>query len=168
MLIMKNIKAYYTILVLATIVGGITLNSCEKTVYEIGTETSKLEGIHGSWNISTVMQIDEASPLKDEMDLSQFFIIPGQAALSLTFDSQKLEYSTVSGGGKNPFGDKGSWEFDDVKYPSYLTMYSDEGDTIVMGLGQTIRPTDPNLYLNQQKTCEGTAVLTYQYIFDRK
>ena len=165
---MKRIKAYYALVVLVTIIGTVFLNSCEKKVYEIGTETSKLEGIHGSWNIATVMQIDEASPLKDEMDLSQYFIIPGQPVLSLTFDSENLKYNTVSGGGKNPFGDNGSWAFDDVKYPSYLTMYSDAGDTIVMGLGQTIRPTDANLYLNQQKTCEGTAVLTYQYIFDRK
>lgn len=165
---MRKLKTYSAIFILAAIIGGVTLNSCEKTVYEIGEETSKLEGIHGSWDITAVTQIDEASPLKDEMDLSRFFIIPGETPLSVTFDSDNLLYTTVSGGGKNPFGDKGSWAFDDVKYPSYVSMYSDAGDTVVMGLGQTIRPTDANLYLNQQKSCEGTVVLTYQYIFDRK
>lgn len=164
---MKIQKIHITFIALA-IIGLVSLYSCEKKVYEIGEETSKLEGINGSWSITGVTQIDDASPLKDEMDLSRFFIIPGQEPLSVTFDSENLLYSTVSGGGKNPFGDKGSWAFDDVKYPSYLTMYSDAGDTVVVGLGQTIRPTDANLFLNQQKSCEGTVVLTYQYIFDRK
>jgi hypothetical protein len=158
----------YTSIVLLSLIGLVTLYSCEKTVYEIGDPVSKLEGINGSWSITGVTQIDEASPLKDEMDLSKFFIVPGETALLITFNSTDLTYEVIPGTGKNPFGDGGLWAFDDPSYPSVVNLYSVSGDTLVMGLGQTIRPTDANLFLNQQKTCEGTPVTTYQYIFDRK
>lgn len=165
---MRKVKQIIILSLLVGFAGVLSLVSCEKEVYEIGTETSKLDGIQGTWEIVAVTQIDEASPLKDEMDLSRFFIIPGEPVLSISFDSENLLYNTTSGGGKNPFGEKGSWAFDDVRYPSYVSLYSDMGDTIVMGLGQTIKPTDTQLYLNQQKSCEQTIVLTYQYIFNRK
>ncbi len=147
---------------------GVSFHSCTKPVYEIGDPVSKLEGINGTWNISAVTQIDEASPLKDELDLSRFFVIPGEPALSLTFTSSDLTYSVIPGSGKNPFGEGGTWAFDDPSYPAYINLYSTAGDTVVVGLGQTIRPTDSQLFLDQQKKCAETAVTTYLYIFDRK
>ena len=165
---MKRFNIYTATIVLMAFIGFVSLNSCEKKVYEIGEPTSKLEGINGAWNISGVTQIDEASPLKDEMDLDRFFIIPGEPALAITFNSADLTYSVVPGSGKNPFGDGGDWTFDDPNFPSSLTLYSTGGDTIVVGLGQTIKPTDSNLFLNQQRFCDDAPVTTYQYIFDRK
>lgn len=165
---MKKLYKYWIASIAMGLFVAITFNSCEKKVYEIGTPTSKLDGINGAWNISAVTQIDEASPLKDEMDLSRFFIAPGEPALSLTFNSSDFTYTVIPGTGKNPFGESGKWAFDDVNYPSNVSLYSLTGDTVVMGLGRTIRPTDSSLFLNQQRTCEGTPVTTYQYIFDRK
>lgn len=164
---MKIQKIHIAFISLA-VIGMVTLFSCEKKVYEIGEPVSKLEGINGSWSITGVTQIDEASPLKDEMDLSQYFIVPGEVALILSFNSADLTYEVIPGTGKNPFGDGGDWRFDDPAYPSTVNLYSNAGDTISMGLGQTIRPTDETLFLNQQKSCEGSPVTTYQYIFDRK
>jgi hypothetical protein len=165
-----NMKKYklYTLVALALVTGLATFNSCEKNVYEIGTPTSKLDGINGSWNISGVTQIDEASPLKDEMDLSKFFLKPGEPILSISLNSDELTYSVVPGTGNNPFGDGGDWTFDDPNYPSYVILYPTNGDTIQVGLGRTIKPTDSNLYLNQQKLCGDAPVTTYLYIFDRK
>lgn len=165
---MKKLYKYGITSIVLGLFVAFTFYSCEKKVYEIGDPVSKLEGINGTWNISGVTQIDEASPLKDEMDLSRFFITTTEPSLSLTFNSSDFTYSVIPGTGKNPFGESGKWEFDDMNYPSYVSLYATTGDTIVMGLGQTIRPTDSNLFLNQQKTCEGTPVTTYQYIFDRK
>jgi hypothetical protein len=165
MLIMKNTVKYILAL---TAVAIVTVTACQKKEYTIGDPVSKVEGIDGTWQVSTVFQVDETSPVRESMDLSTYFVVPGTAPLEITFDGQKFTYVVDANGAQNPFGPSGDWEFDNIDYPTYVHLYSSESDTIILKLGQTIRPSDSQLLLDQQRLCDVTPIITYQYTFNRQ
>lgn len=142
---------------------------------EIGEPFSKVEGMDGTWTIGMVNQIDEQSVLRDAKDLSEYFIIPGEQALEMTFDDGDFTYDVVPGTGSNPFGDGGTWTFDDIDYPTELwLMPTDQSDTLSFALGQPVYAHSPDLYLNLNKYCVDGAtgdevlILAYEYKFIRQ
>lgn len=153
---------------IAVLVGAMTLVACQKKEYTIGAPASKVEGINGVWQINEVHQVDETSPVRESMDLSSYFLNPGTTPLEIEFIGNDFTYVVEANGSKNPFGPSGDWEFDNIDYPTYVHMYSSEGDTLTLKLGQTIRPSDAQLLLDHQRLCSDLPVLTYQYTFNRQ
>jgi hypothetical protein len=146
--------------------------SCKKKETKpIGEPFSKLEGIQGEWEIKSVIQIDEQTPLKDQLNLDRFYTQNPDSLMSVSFDSKNLTYSVVEGNGKNFFGPGGNWEFDNPNFPSKVILYSNLGDTIESTLGKTIRKIDTQLDLNFSRYCgsigDQTAVVTYVFQFNR-
>lgn len=161
---MRKTFLYSTIAVLGL---AASLGACQKKEYTIGAPASKVEGIDGVWQVNEVHQVDETSPVRESMDLSSYFL-SGSAPLEIEFSGSDFTYKVEANGSKNPFGTSGEWEFDNVDYPTYVHMYSVEGDSLQLKLGQTIRPSDAQLLLDHQRLCSDLPVLTYQYTFNRQ
>ena len=138
---------------------------------ELGTPSDKVEGINGTWEIATFSQQDPNNPIREERDLSEFYVIPGETPTQLTFDKTNRTYTVQAGAGKNFFGDGGSWGFDNDEYPTYLMLYTPT-DTIQTLLGSVVRPTDTQLRIQLENACVDAAGIKtvtsiYKFSFNR-
>lgn len=169
---MKKLNKYFWLVAILSVM----TTACEEDdKAEIGEPYSKVDGINGSWIVSTVNQIDEQSVLRDAKDLSEYFVVPGEQSLEIEFNGEDFSYAVIPGPGSNPFGDGGDWTFDDLDYPSEVwLMPMDEADTIVVTLGQPVYEHSSELLLNQNKYCidgatgDETLILAYEYKFLRQ
>jgi len=60
------------------------LGSCKPEIKgELGEPFSKVDGINGSWQLTTFSQRDENNPIKEVRDLSEYYIIDGQESTKL-------------------------------------------------------------------------------------
>ena len=84
---------------------------------ELGSPANKLEGMAGTWEITSFKQQDPNNPIREERDLSEFYIMDGQVPYRVTFNSDSMTYSVAAGPGKNYFGSGGRWAFDNAEYP---------------------------------------------------
>lgn len=168
MLKMKKMNWKISMMLMAMTVG--LLYSCNEEEPVLAPPFSKVAGLHGTWVVSSVVQVDEQTVLKDEIDLTNYFVT-GSNLLALEFDSTDFTYVVQEGAGNNPFGSGGTWAFDDMDYPSEIYLYSAE-DTLTVALGETIREFDNNLTLSWERFCgdaeTGTHILTYKYLFNRE
>lgn len=161
-----NWKKYLGIAIL----GAITLSACNEEKPVLDAPYSKVSGMHGTWVIGGVVQVDEQTVLKDEVDLTNYFVT-GSDLLAINFDSTDFTYVVQEGAGNNPFGLSGTWAFDDENYPSEVYLVN-TGDTIRMALGAPIREFDNTLTLSWERYCgdmeTGAHILTYEYLFNRE
>jgi len=132
---------------------------------ELGEPFDKVEGMTGTWVLTSFTQQDLNSPVKEVRDLSHFYIDGITTPLQLTFDGNGT-YDVALELGKNYFGQGGTWSFDDPDYPSYLELYS--SDTLVYNLGGMIRPFDNELNIEFRRDCSGTTTVVYTFSFNRQ
>jgi hypothetical protein len=137
---------------------------------ELGDPLSKIEGLKGSWEITSFKQQDPNNPVKEERDLSEFYIVDGQTPMKITFNADAT-YSVVPGPGKNPFGPEGTWHFDNPDFPTTLTLMSIL-DTIDITLNSITRPSDAAMTLAVENKCtdiDGVSTLTsiHKFYFNR-
>jgi hypothetical protein len=137
----------------------------EKAVLE--APGSKLEGIHANWAMTEVLQVDEASINKDELDVSDAFI--GATPLKINFNSNDFTYTVVNTSGPNYFGEGGTWAFDDNEYPTKITLTTTNSKVITLPLVRTIRPQDTYLNVSLTRNCgtEDAAYIGYKFKFVR-
>lgn len=131
----------------------------------------KVEGLDGTWEVSSAAIIDEQSVLKDEIDLSDFYTSDPSNLMSLIFKSADFTYSVVEGEGINYFGNGGTWEYDDPNFPAYIYLYTQVdsvADTIVMQMGTTVNEFINNVDLKFPRECNGTVVSAYRFGFQRQ
>jgi hypothetical protein len=138
---------------------------------ELGEPANKLEGMSGTWEITSFKQQDPNNPIREERDLSEFYIVDGQTPYRLTFNKDSMSYSVASGPGKNYFGTGGKWAFDNNEYPTYLYLYTPT-DTLETLLGAVVRPSDAQLNIQLENYCEAadgsrTTTSIYTFTFNR-
>ncbi len=146
--------------------------SCKPEVKgELGDVPSKMEGIRGTWEVSGFKQQDPNNAIREERDLSEFYVVDGQTPYRLSFNTDSMTFSVAPGPGKNFFGTGGSWAFDNNDYPTKMFLYT-PSDTIEALLGSTVRPTDNKLEIQFESACHqagGAKLITsvYTLIFNR-
>lgn len=138
---------------------------------ELGVSADKVEGLNGTWEVATFSQQDPNNPIREERDLSEFYVVAGETPTRLSFDKTNRTYTVQAGPGKNFFGDGGSWGFDNDEYPTYLMLYTPT-DTIQTLLGSVVRPSDSNLSIQLESDCvdaSGNRTVTsiYKFSFNR-
>lgn len=160
-------KILYSIILAATM-----LSSCKPDVKgELGDPADKIAGINGQWEVSAFVQQDPNNPIREERDLSEFYVVPGETPTKLTFNKEDRTYAVVPGPGKNYFGTGGTWAFDNEQFPTYLFLYNDT-DTIQTLLGSIVTERDNFLNIELENACtdaEGVETVTavYRFTFSR-
>lgn len=151
----------------------VTVLACKpRTEGEIGEPFDKIAGISGTWELQRFIQQDLNNPIKEERDLSTFYLKDGIVPLRLSFEGESRSYGVAIEAGRNYFGDGGTWRFDDDVYPSFVTLTTliDEEETeLVFKLGSMVRTFDNTLRLALDRGCDlGTpdAVPTVIYRFE--
>lgn len=158
---MKYIISTFLAIVLLILAAG-----CEETTYEFGEPFSKLEGINGSFELTSVIQADERSTALDNtLDISEFFI--GAEPAVLTFNGSDFSYTLSPGTAPNFLGDTiGSWKFDDNEYPTEIQLGTT--DPVLLEMNRTIRTIDNTLEFRITRFCSGEAGVSYNYVFTRQ
>lgn len=156
------------LLILGVIIG---FSSCKKEEASIGEPFSRKEGISGTWVVNKVIQVDEATPLKDERDLSEFYLSAvADELMEVKFDINTDSIIVKAGKGKNYFGASGIFKFVNVLNPGFSETAPDQvqvinnlGDTLNWKLLNPVREFDNQLGL-QLVRCK----LSYKFYFTRK
>lgn len=163
-------KMKYTLLILATV---ILYAGCKPEIEgELGEPFDKLKGLEGTWRITTFSQLDENNPVKEERDLSEFYIVDGEEPMRITLSAASMTYTTAPGPGKNYFGDGGTWMLDNPQYPSYITFHS-ATDTMQFNLGSIVREFDTRMTIELPRYCDDgagnlTPTVVYKFGFERE
>lgn len=142
--------------------------ACKKEEAEIGTPYDKTAGMAGTWEVTAVALIDEQSVLKDEVNLSKYYL---DTAMRISFSAAEMAYEVSEGSGVNFFGESGLWMFDNPTYPAYLYLINTSDtarDTITMEMGTTVNEYINNLDLKFPRTCGDAVVSSYRFSFTRK
>ena len=135
---------------------------------ELGEPFDKVQGMAGTWELSTFLQKDLNNPIKEERDLSDQFINGIDEPLQITFDGSDKSFSVELTNGKNFLGEEGTWSFDNNEYPTALLLETGT-DLTQFELGSVVRPFDNVLSIQLDKSCidtEGETTETVVYIFN--
>lgn len=158
---MKNLTYIFLVVLLF-------FSSCKPDIpSDPGEPFDKVAGLNGTWVLHSFIQQDLNNPIKEERDLSKYYVVEGTNPLSITFNASDKSYSIDITEGKNFFGDGGEWNFDNDQYPSFVTLESGS-ETNVFGLGSVVREFDNTLTLQLEKGCSETELnVIYKFIFER-
>jgi hypothetical protein len=144
------------------------LGACKPEPYkEIGPRYDLATGISGSWEIQMVDGVDLTLPVPESRDISDFYMQTPDR-LGLSFDSESQVYTVVNAQTPgNVFGQGGTFAFDDENYPSKISLYSSNSDTLEFDLLNMVREIDVNMGLTYTRTHCGTNYFRYEYTFKR-
>lgn len=135
---------------------------------ELGEPFDKVKGMAGTWELTSFIQKDLNNPIKEERDLSQFYINGIDSPMTLQMSPSDRAFSVDIINGKNFFGNEGTWMFDNDEFPTVI--FFDNGDAILeFKLGRVVRPFDNNLSIELDRKCinsEGDELDTVVYIFN--
>ncbi len=163
---MKYLQTFSWVL-LSTFI--LLMTACKEETYEIGEPFSKLEGINGKWVISQVKQFDYTKrPVFDiQVDVSSLMIADNP--FSVTFNASNLTYEVASSGVSTLLGTGGTWEFNNVDYPTAIYFRRNDGSSTTVQLKQTVRIVDSELVFEIPKECTTVASpeFGYLYVFNR-
>lgn len=144
------------------------LAACKPEPYkEIGPRYDLATGISGSWEIQMVEGVDLTLPVPESRDISDFYT-DATDPLGLTFDASSEMYTVLNPQTPgNIFGQGGTFAFDDPDFPTRLSLYESNNDTIVVDLLNMVREIDPNMGLSFTRSNCGTEYFRYNYTFKR-
>lgn len=150
----------------------IVMSGCKpESSGELGEPFDKVEGMIGTWELTSFTQLDLNNPINEVRDLSDFYIDGIVQPMQLTLEAEDYSYSVEIEKGKNFFGENGTWSFDNLEYPSYIIF--DTGlETFNYELGSLVRTFDNSLSIEFTKGCvdeSGNDIQTviYQFQFTR-
>lgn len=153
-----------------------SLAACKpKTESELGEPFDKIAGLSGTWELNRFIQQDLNNPIREQRDLSQFYLQEGIEPLRVTFNGESRTYEVAIETGRNYFGENGTWRFDDPMYPTTLTLTTlvDDIETeLDFKLGRMVREFDQNLVIELQRGCnlgstEAIPTVIYRFEFNR-
>ena len=151
-------------IILALLLGVlVSMTGCEKE-YVLEPEPSKLEGINGTFTLSTVTQLDP-NTFGELNSLDVTTVFAGSNPATITFNSDARTFTYDTGTTIDFIGASGTWAFDDDQYPTKITMTAN-AVSYDLALVNTIRPAD-NLHFQLDRSCGGAVSTSYQYLFTR-
>ena len=135
----------------------------------LGEPFSKLEGINGAWRLAQVEQVGIKEGSKQwGFDLTAAVV--GADPAQLTFNSADLTFAYTPNGSRDLLKlSAGSWAFDDVDYPTMVSLTDTSGATGDLKLLAAIRIIDQQLKLQLLRPdCDNGWVLAYNLFFERQ
>jgi hypothetical protein len=168
---MQLMKTFSYTLTLVLVISMLASGCKKKIEGELGTPYSKVTGMTGDWELSKFVQIDLNNPIKEERDLTEFFVQEGSTPFTMSFESADRSFTSAIEIGKNYFGESGTWSFDDDNYPSFL--YIDNATQILeFEMGNMVDQYDNELQLDLNRACisgtDVTETVIYRFVFKRK
>ncbi len=160
---MKSVKLFLMIALTAGLFAG-----CKPEITgELGTQSDKLQGMGGTWELTSFIQKDPNNPVLEERDLSEFYLVSGAEPMRINLDVATQTYSVTITEGKNFFGTNGTWKVDDNLAPSIITLMNST-DTLDLFLGNMVLPTTNNMGLQYHRVCsDGFKNVIYKFNFQR-
>jgi hypothetical protein len=160
---MKSIKIFFMIALAIGVFAG-----CKPEITgELGAQSDKLQGMGGTWELTSFIQKDPNNPVLEERDLSEFYLVSGVEPMRITLDVPTKTYTVTITEGKNFFGTNGTWEVDDNLAPSIVTLMN-ASDTLDLFLGNMVLPTTTNMGLQYHRVCsDGFKNVIYKFNFQR-
>lgn len=152
---------------------GVIFQACKPEIEgELGTPFDKAEGLSATpWVFTSAAVIDEFNPSRPRKDITSFYTA-GEQLLTLNFNADGT-FTAVSGSGKNPFPEAGTWSFDNNETPRELLLES--GGVITQArLSAPTRVVDQVLEIEfVQRQCvdetgQEKPVLSYAFTFNRQ
>ena len=157
------------------LITAMVLNACKPELTgELGNAESKIDGMVGTWEVISFIQQDPNNPIQEERDLTEFYVVPGETPLRITFSKTDSAYVVQPGPGRNYFGSQGKWWLDNPNFPTYLYLQEANDSTVnELPLGSVVRPTDNRLSIDLESACsstsgERTITSIYKFTFTRK
>ena len=147
--------------------------SCRPEFEDIGEPQGRSAGLSGTWNLLSVIQIDEKAVSKDYPDFVQRINLTERAG----FNTYQLVLNQNSEGSPTTFEERdtdapaiigfesGSWELDDPEYPKEIIFTSDGGQQYSMTISTYLGLAEGELNLNFSRIVDGEPIVTYQYKF---
>jgi len=167
---MKRNRIYLLFILILT---SVVVSNCKKT-YTLDPPESKIEGINGSWELYSVVQVDQTDLAKAERDISIFYLGDGTTSVMIiTFNSSDFTFEVELGDiGRNYLPSSGTWKFDDDNFPQYIYLTDDEGNVTELEMLGPTRPQDQQLKYSFNRSCtidsELIEYVGYRYEFNRK
>ena len=160
---MKSVKLFFMIALTAGLLAG-----CKpETTAELGESSDKVQGMGGTWQLTSFIQQDPNNPVLEERNLSEFYLVTGVQPMRMTLDVATQTYTVSITEGKNYFGDSGTWSLDDNLAPSSITLMN-ASDTLELFLGNMVLPTSSNMGLQYHRVCsDGFKNVIYKFNFQR-
>jgi hypothetical protein len=153
------------VLILSLIFALGLVYSCKKEdKVPIGTVPSKIDGVHGVWEMVKCVQVDTAN--ERSLDISRYYL-NGEPPL-ITFEKSNYSYTVETKGKANFMGYAGSWSFDDEVFPTSIVLAPQDMSDIELVLLRTIRPQDPQLQVAVFRNCGDAPNVVYKYYYERK
>jgi len=160
---MKSIKIFFMI----ALVAGLFVGCKPETIGELGEPSDKLEGMGGTWELTSFIQQDPNNPILEERNLSEYYLVPGVEPMRIILDVPTQTYTVTVTEGKNFFGTSGTWSLDDNLAPSTITLVN-SSDTLELFLGNMVLPTSNNMGLQYHRVCsDGFKNVIYKFNFQR-
>ena len=155
-----------------SILAIITLSNCNEKDYPLDPPPSKINGINGTWELISVVEVDEFDLAKPERDISSFYTGVGVTVMMATFNSDDFTFEIIPGDkGQNYLPTTGTWEFDNNDFPTFIYLTDDEGAVTNLALKGPTRPQDQLLKFSFNRSCiidgEETEYVGYRYEFNR-
>ena len=160
-------------LLLILILTSVVVSNCKKT-YTLDSPASHVDGINGTWELYSVVQVDEFDLAKPERDISNFYLGDGSTSvMKISFNSSDFTFEiTVGEMGKNYLPTSGTWKFDDDNFPQFIFLKDDEGNITTLTMQGPTRPQDQQLKYSFDRSCtiDGDFIpyVGYRYEFNRK
>jgi hypothetical protein len=160
---MKSIRIFFIIALSVGLFAG-----CKpETTGELGEPSDKLQGMGGTWELTSFIQQDPNNPVLEERDLSEFYLVSGVEPMRITLDVPTQTYTVTITEGKNFFGESGTWSLDDNLAPSSITLMN-ANDTLELFLGNMVLPTSSNMGLQYHRVCsDDFKNVIYKFNFQR-
>jgi len=160
---MKSVK-YFFIIALSV---GLFAGCKPETTGELGEPSDKLQGMGGTWELTSCIQQYPNNPVLEERDLSEFYLVSGVEPMRITLDVPTQTYTVTITEGKNFFGESGTWSLDDNLAPSSITLMN-ANDTLELFLGNMVLPTSNNMGLQYHRVCsDDFKNVIYKFNFQR-
>ncbi len=149
------------------LVAGLFVGCKPETIGELGEPSDKLEGMGGTWELTSFIQQDPNNPILEERNLSEYYLVPGVEPMRIILDVPTQTYTVTVTEGKNFFGTSGTWSLDDNLAPSTITLVN-SSDTLELFLGNMVLPTSNNMGLQYHRVCsDGFKNVIYKFNFQR-
>ncbi len=147
--------------------------SCRPEFEDIGEPQGRSAGLSGTWNLVSVVQIDEKAVSKGYPDFVQRIDLTERAG----FNTYQLVLNQNAAGNATTFEerdtdapaiigfDSGSWTLDDPEYPKVITFISENGQEFTMTVSTYLGLSEGELNLKFSRLADGEPIVTYQYKF---
>ena len=157
--------------IIFALVLSISVIACKPEPKELGPRASQVEGIHGTWVLTKIDQIDvnvELAFKESDTLLDVTAAMLNSAPMEISFDKDSKNFEITQGAGSEFFVNYlGTWEFDNENYPSYLQLNNSFGPA-KYSLIRPVRPQDAYLAIKYNKMCGSDRTVSYHLWFVRK